>query len=362
MAVWATSALVALVGIAALTIDVGCLYVAKQQLQNVADAAALAAAGALVRGAGEQAARQEATDLASANRTLGQPVIVDPSSDVVFGSYDRTTGDFTPGCPSNDLPAVKVQARRTCQSPSGPVPMAFSSIFGIHQANVSASAVADLTHSHRLRKPVHFVVLQDGSLSFADEFAYAQDADKALVNLVSDVTVSGDLIGVAVFCGSAWCEADMSALPGGGGYLADAIDTADHCVSSQQMQTDPDRYYGTHTGAGIQKAASMLGAPDTSDTRRVIVLVSDGMPYPEDRRPMAISAADVAASYGIVIHTVTLVQEEGGTYGVEGADAEFNAGLVRNGGYAFCTDDPGELEHLLISVATMEVGHPHLIH
>jgi hypothetical protein len=74
------------------------------------------------------------------------------------------------------------------------------------------------------------------------------------------------------------------------------------------------------------------------------------MPYPSNRRQPAIDAANVAHGRGISIFTVTLTQENGGSYGSGGADAAFNAGLVRGSGKAYQTADSTQLDDLLLLV------------
>ena len=92
------------------------------------------------------------------------------------------------------------------------------------------------------------------------------------------------------------------------------------------------------------------------------MLVSDGMPNPVEHRPLTVDACDVAAEEGIVIHTVTYDEDsEEGHYGSRGSDAEFNACLVRNGGYAFHTPSAADLEMIMIAVGIIEIGHPMLV-
>jgi len=346
---------------AALSLDIGCLYVAQQQLQNAADTAALAAGGSLRSTGDPQTAVQQAMAVAANNVSLGQPVVLDPASDVVFGTLDPATGDFVPGLPTDELAVVKVTARRTEQSSAGPVHLHFAPIFGINTAEVSASAMAGLSIGERVRMPVELVIVHDGSYSFRAEMALAKAADNALVNLISEAAVAGDRMGAVFFCATAWRECDLTGVPDGAAQIENAITGADHCSSFFQLLSQPERYYGTNTGAGIDEAAAMLAEQGLPGTRQVMVLLSDGMPYPEERRPLAVDAADSAAAAGITIHTVTFVQEDGGDYGVAGADAEFNASLVRNGGTSLYTPDIEDLEELLLAIGVVEIGYPRLM-
>ncbi len=350
-----------LVGMLALSIDLGLMTLAKQELQNTADAAALAAAGALREGLGRTAAREQAVGLAAANTVLGNPVTLDPYADIDFGTYDVATGQFVSGLPSNGLLVVSVTARRTEDSPGGAIALCFSPIFGIETANVSAQAHAGLSATTQARAPVELIVVQDGSYSFINEIDYAKDGDKALVGLIADVATDGDQIGVVSFVARAWRERGLSPLPDETPPINSAIDNLHYCEQQSWLWLDPDNYYGTHTGAGIDEAVAMFAEHGSPDAEHVITLISDGMPFPEARRDLAVAAADRAAAAGITIHTVTLVQDADGTYGSSGADAEFNASLTRNGGHAFHTPEADELLDVLIAVATIEVGKARLV-
>jgi len=70
----------------------------------------------------------------------------------------------------------------------------------------------------------------------------------------------------------------------------------------------------------------------------------------EHRQP-ALEAADRCWRDGISIFTVTLTREQGGQYGLSGADAKFNAGLVRGFGRAYVTPNSKDLTAILVTIA-----------
>ncbi len=76
-------------------------------------------------------------------------------------------------------------------------------------------------------------------------------------------------------------------------------------------------------------------------TLRRCVLVRTAEDVTADLRDAAIEAADAAAAAGITIHTVTFIQDDAG------GDAEPNASLARNGGFAFHTPEPEDLASIL---------------
>jgi len=161
-----------LIGIMALAIDVGRLYTTKNELQNVADSAALAGAGLLGQiytnmnisdqqtynctqdtwSAGTsdcESIRDRAQDVGGTgkNPVGGEDITID-SGDVIIGKWD---GDSLTCIPTNGHPnptpdAVRVIARRdsSLKSAEGPITTFFAKIFGINTADVSADATAAL--------------------------------------------------------------------------------------------------------------------------------------------------------------------------------------------------------------------------
>jgi Flp pilus assembly protein TadG len=154
--------LVALLGVASLAIDMGQLYMVRNDLQNTADAAALAAAASLittqdgvaVRDA--SAAQQAAMTVAQRQRQLEGYTEVDPASrndlTVTFGEWNLKAGDLesawteigsTCGSTSN-ANAIRVTLRRGVGMVTGPVCTLFAHIFGVDTSTVLASATAYL--------------------------------------------------------------------------------------------------------------------------------------------------------------------------------------------------------------------------
>jgi Putative Tad-like Flp pilus-assembly len=130
----------------ALVVDLGHGLSVKTQLQEVADAAALASAshfdGTL---AGVDAARAEAIAYAAKNKANGYPVALLPG-DIEFGYWDMPTKVFSPILPGNlgypeDINAVRVTARRDTASGTA-LSTTFAKTFGRDTMDVSAQAVA----------------------------------------------------------------------------------------------------------------------------------------------------------------------------------------------------------------------------
>lgn len=147
--------LVGLLGIAALGVDLGYLYVARNELQNISDGAALA--GARVLGAIYQDLTYEeqqgfvcgatcsdsitntAEEVANANRAAGIAMSV-RVEDVLIGEWDGDNFTET----SFEPDAVQVIARRD-DVYNGPVTTFFARVLGIDASSVNTLAIAALT-------------------------------------------------------------------------------------------------------------------------------------------------------------------------------------------------------------------------
>lgn len=398
--------LVVLLGICALVIDLGIAYVADAELQNAADAAAMAGAGKLRERLDQEATKEEAIAIAAANTVLGDSQIVS-YGDVVVGSWNTTTQQIIPWNETNGAFAVQVTARRTTGSANGPVPTFFARIFGIHSTDMTCTAIAGVEARLQARRAVSIMVVQDGSSSFQNAWSKAMEADTALFGLVNGVSVTNDCMGIVTFTAKlpdsylrqAGLYNSYQQNPGmneGIKYTTDSSGrprkTNAQGVSDSHglvrpmtgplTSFDPDNHSvlptGLDTAGKLVKNGICWGDTDTSaglnyaidrlqlanpDTDKVIVLFSDGKPHSvadgghgaatQALEVAAVAAADRAAALGIRIHTVTLE-------GTHGANFEFNEGLVRNGGAALRAANADQLRGLLIAVGTIEVGRPRL--
>ena len=143
--------IVVLVAFVGLAVDVGYMYVAKGQLQNASDSAALAGAAKLH---GDPISPN--TVVRSEAKVFGEKNIVVPSitqvqiasdgtnnlsnsNDITVGRWDRINGYRDGVTPFN---AVKARARRSTDSPGGPVNLFFARVMGWETMDTSATAVA----------------------------------------------------------------------------------------------------------------------------------------------------------------------------------------------------------------------------
>jgi hypothetical protein len=191
---------VVILGMGALTIDVGKLYVARSELQRAADSAALAGASVYVENAGliqdpnlAQIACERAQQFSLENWTQGAPTGLD-GADVIAGALDLTDphGDLdTSGL--QRFNAVQVLVRRTAGSANGSVAYSFARIFGYTDGGVVAGATAALddrfsgyTQTEQYGLLVPFTINKDTFAqmlaSGPDDFSYDHPNDQVLPN------------------------------------------------------------------------------------------------------------------------------------------------------------------------------------
>ncbi len=191
--------LVALLGVAALTIDLGRTAVAAQRAQEVADAAALAAAAQLPD---TDLADSRLADAVSANnQTRAWPdVAVNPESDALY----YAPGESVPGC--GDLEANQYAAVVTSHVSEE---LGFSRVAGLDTMNIARTATARMTIGH----PLHPVIFARQELDWEDGFlsngsgVYLDGAIHSNSGVVfhgSHITVTGvvEYRNYLVICGS----------------------------------------------------------------------------------------------------------------------------------------------------------------
>ncbi len=143
--VWTAVTLMVLIGIVGLSIDWAKIALNVHQMQNAADAAALAGAQIVKLHAAD--ARSRAVAFAAANRAENLDVAVDPNpannpnGEVVLGRWLRQTEVFVPTLVSPN--AVRVRVNRPGQAMGAPaLAMLFGPIFGVTTVDASRFATA----------------------------------------------------------------------------------------------------------------------------------------------------------------------------------------------------------------------------
>jgi hypothetical protein len=193
--------LTVLVGFAALTIDVGRLELTKAELQNAADAAAMAGASAFADdslrdgGYGDdpellasllaEEARARCIAYAASNKAMGRNVLLS-ENEIIVGRYDADNPSA--GLDPNGIPnAVQVTARFAEGNQNGPVLNLFASVFGFHTSDVGALAAAAFDdrftgytqpeNGPMIPFTIYVDTYEDMLVNGPDDFSYDEDQD-----------------------------------------------------------------------------------------------------------------------------------------------------------------------------------------
>ncbi|WP_337442034.1 pilus assembly protein TadG-related protein [Cupriavidus necator] len=154
IAIMAALSLTMLLGFAALAIDVANLYVVRNELQNAADAAALAGVPCVYPRSGCLNTKVKAPDWGTAQQKATASISMNSSSKsnladgvVEYGYWNITRSPVGLQSPAtkpgaNDYPAIKVTISKAAGVNGGPVLTYFARIFGVNSASVGATAVA----------------------------------------------------------------------------------------------------------------------------------------------------------------------------------------------------------------------------
>ena len=129
-------AIMAILGFAALGIDVGFMYSVRHELQRSADAGALAGASRFIESSGEWSSDPTAPVMISADARAREFAAMDPVATTPLDRAAEVSVEF----PS--MGRVRVTTQRT-------VPMFFARVFGRNNQNISATAVAEAAVANR---------------------------------------------------------------------------------------------------------------------------------------------------------------------------------------------------------------------
>jgi Flp pilus assembly protein TadG len=186
-----------LIGAASLVIDMGQLYTVRHELQEVADAAALAGVAQLIEDQGGQAVRNSNQAIQAAmavtlvqSKLRGLPPVGDEIRNdltIHFGVWDiyaadrsQAWTDLGTNCASDsNANALRTTIRRTSGTKFGPVTNLFAKVFGFPNSEASATATAYLgfiTTPQKVRVTVPLKVPTDqGAVSFPGQVSGGPD-------------------------------------------------------------------------------------------------------------------------------------------------------------------------------------------
>ncbi|MCS5636832.1 MAG: VWA domain-containing protein [Myxococcota bacterium] len=369
-------------------VSTGEIMVKQQQLQDLADATALAGAAALRDGENADQAILNAASISTGEASSAFRSVELPADTVEVGRYNFAKSSFDPLPTANEgVPAVRVAIpiSITMNQDGAANPALVMSGFirdrlGISQLSLFAEAIAVV-------RPRDIVILQDITGSFLTEFEFARQADLALVDIIAESYGGlGDQIGVVTFGREAYTEFPLTPVVEGLDDLRNFLfSTMEVCTTfssqhsfgplSSHRQYDPtdptDRVgtpllqvncQGTGTGPAIAHATTMLENAVARGSDPVIVMVTDGVPchfqwpLPSSEwvaagKAAAIEAAIAARELGVRIFVVDLsLPPFGASQSCSADGSAFNLDLASHG-FGTTTADPSELASKLVEVA-----------
>lgn len=298
-----------LLGVAALAVEVGYIYLSKNEMQISADAAALASVRELVAD-DFSGARDQAEKVASANTVAGRKVVLNGTRDVEFGRWENSVFTVTQAGAN----AVRVTIREFEGSPEGGLPLYIAPIIGINSFKVEASAIATLAN-------IDLVLVLDRSGSMDDDtlrywrccwWRYIvgglQPMDQmrnAAKSFIGDLDSEVDRVGVVSYSSSARQEQTL---------------TNNFHGAMKAIDNVPNPSGWTNIGDGLDKAIQELKSSRVrGSTVKVIILLSDGVPTCRPNglcggryyivsagKEYALEKAEEAKSNNFIIHTISL--------------------------------------------------------
>lgn len=137
--VYVTMTMVVLVGFVSLAIDVGHVWLVHTELQHAADAAVRYGLAGLATS--PATAQSNAVAAAADNTADGSPVVLNPATDIDFGTWNASSQTFTvlTGAARSGANAMRVRAVRTAAN-NNAVACFFGAVVGHGSADVHASA------------------------------------------------------------------------------------------------------------------------------------------------------------------------------------------------------------------------------
>ena len=235
--------LVALFGtMLSFTVSTGEILVKRQQLQDLADAVALAGAAALRDGEDSLQAAANAADILSQPDGVPFTGLSLPEGAIEVGRYDFIQKAFRSSVTGNEgIPAVRVSLPLSAgledDTANGSVLIMSSFLrdqLGIQKLSMRAEAIA-------VMRPRDIVIVQDITGSFIDEFEFARQADLSLVDIIATSYGGlGDQIGVVTFGRTAYTEFPLTSVAEGAEDLKVFLgSTMEVCTTSSSRHRNP---------------------------------------------------------------------------------------------------------------------------
>jgi hypothetical protein len=139
--VYSAVAMISILMFVSLAVDMARVQVAKTELERASDAAARYGAAGLAQGA--SAVQTRVATAGTDNKVDGIPLVIDPNSDLDFGTWDPATErfDVLTGSDRDSATAIRVTARRSASRNTG-IPTLFAAAMGKRTMDITAISIA----------------------------------------------------------------------------------------------------------------------------------------------------------------------------------------------------------------------------
>ena len=248
----------ALLGFGALAVDGVYLMEVRAELQNTADATALASTSGLT--VDQKEAGQRAASYAALNPVIGASVDL-AKQEVTNGQWNGQTNTFVPAVKSANSSRVILRLTST-STPTAPA-LFFGPVLGQQRGSVTATSTAALSNRN-------IMITLDRSGSMDDDtkqggppqpITDTKSAAKGFVNLIKNYAILGERIGLV------WFSSDATL----NNQLTDQLDVVKTAIGV------PNASGWTNIAAALCMARKeILSARADPDGLKVIVLLSDG--------------------------------------------------------------------------------------
>ena len=309
--------MIVVVGMTALAVDLGRMYLVRSQLQSAVDAGALAATLQLRQDPNDiDAAVAKANEFIQYNRVGWLVTVPDDAITVETGNWDPDTNVFSD---VGDVNAVRVSASADDE------PLMFAGVFGRETFNVPRSAIAS---GQSNPQDIMLTLDLSGSMEDYGRIEALQEAAPEFIEVIEDVG-DDDYVGVMGYGadiggydpvdeghnGQLYLNAPQDLYPDDSDWIGvleaeltmDFDYLRDYVLDTSSLVADKYDSY-TPTGAAIRDSAHYLIENSRDGAGKVIVLMSDGYA----NRPSgngsgyALEMAAYAAQNHITIYTISL--------------------------------------------------------
>ncbi|MEX2141055.1 MAG: VWA domain-containing protein [Pirellulales bacterium] len=301
------------------SIDIAYMQLVRSQLRAAADAAAKAGAIKLSMSQDDQAAVQQAIDIAAENIVAGEPMLLAAEDVEIGNSTQQANGawNFIPG--GEPYNAIRVNAERTAGSVAGPVRLFLGGMLGQQTFEPRHVAMAS-----QIDQDVALVLDRSGSMawdlsgeewSYPGKFKYpkayceppqplsrwaaAADAVEAFITAIETTSPIEHLSIVSFSSDYDACKMNVKAA------TTDSPLSLNYSLARDAMAELSSNPIpgGTNIGAGIDEAVKVLaGNQARKFAQKTMIVMTDGH-WTDGANP--VDAAQRAADAGIKVHSIT---------------------------------------------------------